>query len=87
MKRSIAAASPTPDDEAGDDQRQLGDVEPVRPADAVHGLGQQAQRRRRQHQPGAQTQDAVVGPARQLAHEQERQRAQAGRQPGQHRRQ
>ena len=71
--------------EPDDDQRQPRDVEPVRPAHVVHGLAEQAQRRRREHQPGAQAQDAVVGPARQLAHEQERQRAQAGRQPGEQR--
>ena len=75
---------PDADDEAGDHQRQLRDVEAAALVDAAHRLGQQAQRRRRQHQPGAQPQDAVVGPARQIAHEQERQRAQAGGQTGKH---
>ena len=73
---------PDAHDEAGDHERQLRDVEPAAVVNAAHRLGQQAERRRRQHQPGAEAQDAVVGPARQIAHEQERQRAQAGGQTG-----
>jgi hypothetical protein len=69
---------PDADHEARDHQRQLADVEPVRTVHAVDGLGQQAERGGRQHQPRAEPQDAVVRPAREIAHEQERQRAQAG---------
>ena len=78
---------PDADDEARDHQRQPCDVEAAALVNTAHRLGQQAQRRRREHQPGAQAQDAVVGPARQIAHEQERQRAQAGGQTGKHCRQ
>ena len=71
--------------EARDDQHQPRDVERAAVPDAVQSLAEQTQRRRRQHQARAQPQDPVVGPARQIAHEEERQRAQAGGQPGQRR--
>ena len=70
------------DREADDDQREPPEVEPVRAPDAVHRLAQQAERRGRQHQPRPEPEDSVVGSPRKIAHEQERQRAQAGRQPG-----
>ena len=73
---------PDAHDEAGHHERELRHVEAAAFVNAAHRLGQQAEGRRRQHQPGAEPQDAVVGPAREIAHEEERQRAQAGGQTG-----
>ena len=73
---------PGADREAGDHQREAPQVKDAPFVDAAHRLGDQAQRRRRQHQPCPEAQDSVVGLPRQLAHEQERQRPQAGGQPG-----
>jgi hypothetical protein len=76
---------PDAHDEAGDHQRKLRHVEAAAFVNAAHRLGQQAEGGRRQHQPGAKPQDPVVGPAREIAHEEERQRAQAGGQTGKNR--
>jgi hypothetical protein len=64
-------------------QDQAAQVQAGGTAYAIQGLVQQAQGRGGQHEPSAQTKDAVVGPSRELPNEEEGKSADAGHKAGQ----
>jgi hypothetical protein len=68
-------------DEPQHHQREARAVEAAGAVHAGERLGEQPERRRRQHQTGAEAEDAVIHASRERAHEEEREGAEPGGKP------